>query len=178
MSRTPSVRPRGTKRRVPRLTHIDAAGNARMVDVGAKPITRRRALAAGEIRMAPATLDLVTRGRAAKGDVLAVARIAAIQAGKDTARWIPLCHPVGLDVLDVHFETARAGAIEVRVEARTTARTGIEMEALVAVSAALLAIYDMLKGVDRGMEIGAVRLLEKEGGRSGAWKRAKRRRGR
>lgn len=166
-------------RRTPRIrsTHVDAAGRARMVDVGEKAPSRRRALAAGEIRMAPATLEHLRSGLAAKGDVLAVARIAAIQAGKETSRWIPLCHPLPLDAIDVSFDFIGTTGIEARAEARATAPTGVEMEALTAVSAALLTIYDMLKGTDRGMEIGAVRLLEKEGGRSGSWKRPEERRG-
>lgn len=153
------------------LTHLDEHGEARMVDVGDKTPTRRRALAAGRIRMQPATLAAIRASTHAKGDVLAVARIAGIQAGKDTARWIPLCHPLPLDSVEVHFERIGEDVIEVRAEARTTARTGVEMEALTAVSAALLTVYDMCKGMDRAMEIESIHLLEKEGGRSGRWRR-------
>ncbi|MCI0651684.1 MAG: cyclic pyranopterin monophosphate synthase MoaC [Planctomycetes bacterium] len=149
-----------------------------MVDVGAKAVTRRRALASGRIRMLPATLDAIRGGAIGKGDVLAVARIAAIQAGKDTARLIPLCHSLPLDVLEVDFAFHEPESLEVRVEARTSARTGVEMEALTTVAAALLTIYDMCKAIDRGMEIGPIALLEKEGGRSGRWVRGKEARGR
>ncbi|MFN0057759.1 MAG: cyclic pyranopterin monophosphate synthase MoaC [Planctomycetota bacterium] len=159
-------RPRG-------LTHLDARGRARIVDVSAKEVTARLARASGEIRMAAKTLRLLKSGRAAKGDVLAVARVAGIQAAKDTARWIPLCHPLGLNSITVEFElAAAASAVVVTAEARVTARTGVEMEAMTAVAAALLTIYDMLKAVDRGMVLGAIRLEEKRGGRSGVWRRA------
>lgn len=141
-----------------------------MVDVGAKAVTERRAVAAGRIRMEPRTLAAIRDGSVPKGDVLAVARIAAIQAAKETARWIPLCHPLALD--GVHVELTMAERwVEAQVEVRVTARTGVEMEALTAVAAALLTIYDMCKALDRGMVIEQIRLDEKEGGRSGRWVR-------
>jgi len=160
-----------------RPTHLDDAGNAHMVDVGAKEVTRRRAVASGRVIMAAETLATIDEKRAAKGDVLSVARIAAIQTAKETARWIPLCHTLPLDSISVDFtlgdfEGAGGCGVKVRVEACTSARTGVEMEALTGVSAALLTIYDMLKAIDRGMEISSVRLEEKEGGRSGHWKRS------
>ena len=147
-----------------------------MVDVGAKEVTQRRASASGRISMSPETLATIDENRAAKGDVLSLARIAAIQAAKETARWIPLCHTLPLDSVTVEFtlgpfEDGESQGVEVSVEARTSARTGVEMEAFTGVAAALLTIYDMLKAIDRGMEIGAIRLEEKEGGRSGHWKR-------
>ena len=153
------------------FTHFDEEGRALMVDVGGKAKTARTATARGAVVMAPETLTMIIAGKAKKGDVLAVARIAGIQAGKDTARWIPLCHPLPLDSVEVHFERIGDDVIEVRAEARTTARTGVEMEALTAVSAALLTVYDMCKGMDRAMEIESIHLLEKEGGRSGRWRR-------
>lgn len=147
-----------------------------MVDVGDKDVTRRRAVASGRITMAAETLAAITENTAAKGDVLSVARIAAIQTAKETSRWIPLCHTLPLDAIDVDFTTGQfdggeSCGVEVRVEARTSSRTGVEMEAMTGVAAALLTIYDMVKAMDRGMEIGSVRLEEKEGGRSGHWKR-------
>jgi cyclic pyranopterin monophosphate synthase len=166
---------RGSKRarREPaRSTHFDARGGARMVDVGAKPATAREAVARGRVQLSRAALDAVASGSAAKGDVLGVARIAAIQAAKRTAEWIPLCHPLPLDALELDFGTIEAPpAIEIEARARTTARTGVEMEALVAVSAAALAIYDMLKSIDRAMVIGEVRLIRKSGGKSGTYRR-------
>ena len=156
-----------------KLTHFDERGAARMVDVGAKAETHRLAVAGGSIRMLPATLALVRSGTASKGDVLGVARIAAIQAAKRTAEWIPLCHPLPLDSLEVDFAPESAPpAIAIEARARTTAKTGVEMEALVAVSAAALAIYDMCKSIDRGMVIGAVRLVRKSGGKSGTYERS------
>jgi cyclic pyranopterin phosphate synthase len=139
-----------------------------MVDVGAKAPSARRAVAEGRIRVAEETFGLLEENRLAKGDALAVARIAGIQAGKRASEWIPLCHPIPLDALeiDVRLAPERFEAV-VRAEARTRASTGVEMEAMVAVSAACLALYDMVKGVDRGATIGPVRLLEKEGGKSG-----------
>jgi cyclic pyranopterin phosphate synthase len=152
------------------LTHFDAGGQAHMVDVGDKPVTDRVAIAAGRITMQPATLELVATGTASKGDVLGVARIAAIQAAKRTSDLIPLCHPLALTRVAVDFALDRAGsAVECRVEVETSGRTGVEMEALTAVQIGLLTIYDMCKAVDRGMEIGGVRLLEKHGGKSGSW---------
>lgn len=150
------------------LTHLDRKGQARMVDVGEKPATARRAVAEGAIRVGAETFRLLEDDRLAKGDALAVARIAGIQAGKRTSEWIPLCHPISLDALevDVRLVPERLEAL-VRAEARTRASTGVEMEAMVAAAAACLALYDMVKGVDRGATIGPVRLLEKEGGKSG-----------
>ena len=152
------------------LTHFDAAGQAHMVDVGAKDETVRVALAAGSIRMQPATLQLVTDGTAKKGDVLGVARIAGIMAAKRTSELIPLCHPIALTRVTVDFDVdATASAVHCRARAETRGRTGVEMEALTAVQLALLTIYDMCKAVDRGMTITDVRLLEKHGGKSGDW---------
>jgi len=155
-----------------KLTHVDEDGAARMVDVGAKRATRRRAVAEGRVRFGASAFRLLRENRLAKGDALAVARIAGIQAGKRTAEWIPLCHVVPLDRLGVDIELLEE-AREARVVATASARwtTGVEMEALVAVSAACLALYDMAKAVDRGIEIDGIRLLEKAGGRSGAWRR-------
>jgi len=153
-----------------KLTHFDAGGRAWMVDVGAKDETARRALAAGVIRMRPETLALITSGTAKKGDVLGVARIAAIQAAKRTWELIPLCHPIALTAVEVLFEIdAKASLVECRASAECRGRTGVEMEALTAVNVALLTIYDMCKAVDRGMTMGDIRLLEKEGGKSGRW---------
>ena len=152
------------------LSHLDARGRARMVDVADKPVTRRVCVARAEVRMAPETLARIAEGTLAKGDVLATARIAAIQAAKRTGEWIPLCHPLPLDGVEVSLEPDPAGsrlAIEVRVEAH--ARTGVEMEALVAAAAAGLTVYDMCKAVDRGITIEGVRLVSKSGGKSGTW---------
>jgi cyclic pyranopterin monophosphate synthase len=153
-----------------RLTHFNAAGEAHMVDVGDKPVTARVAVATGRIRMLPATFALVRDGTAKKGDVLGVARVAAIQGSKRTADLIPLCHPIALTHVDVDFELDEAGST-VKCSARTETRgqTGVEMEALTAVQVGLLTIYDMCKAVDRGMVIEGVRLLEKHGGKSGDW---------
>lgn len=155
------------------LTHFDAAGQAHMVDVGGKPETERVARATGRIRMRPETLALIRSGDARKGDVLGVARIAAIQAAKRTGDLIPLCHPIPLTRVAVEFVVDAAGsAIDCEVVAQTVGRTGIEMEAMTATSVALLTIYDMCKAVDRGMVIEQVRLLEKAGGKSGHWRAA------
>ncbi len=155
------------------LTHFDAEGQAHMVDVGAKSETQRLAIAAGQITMQAATLALIKSGSAAKGDVLGVARIAAIQAAKRTADLIPLCHPLALTHIGVEFTVdEQACHIDCRVTAETLGRTGVEMEALTAVAAGLLTIYDMVKAVDRGMVIADIRLLEKSGGKSGLWRRA------
>ena len=152
------------------LTHFDEAGQAHMVDVGAKEATHRMARAGGRIRMQPQTLALVARGQAAKGDVIGVARIAAIQAAKRTAELIPLCHPLPLTRVAVDFELDEAGSC-VRCHARveTLGRTGVEMEALTAVQVGLLTVYDMCKAVDRGMVMEDIRVLEKRGGKSGDW---------
>lgn len=152
------------------LTHFDAAGQAHMVDVGAKTETARVAVAEGRIRMQPETLNLILAGSSKKGDVLGIARIAAIQGSKRTAELIPLCHPIALTKVGVEFEIdAAASEVCCRVTAETVGRTGVEMEALTAASVALLTIYDMCKAVDRGMQIVNVRLLEKAGGKSGKW---------
>jgi cyclic pyranopterin phosphate synthase len=152
------------------LTHFDSAGQAHMVDVAEKSETRRIARATGSISMLPGTLELILDGGARKGDVLGVARIAAIQASKRTAELIPLCHPLALTRVGVEF-TADVGhhRIACEVTAETVGRTGVEMEALTAVSVALLTIYDMCKAADRAMRIEDIRLLEKQGGKSGHW---------
>jgi len=155
-----------------RLSHLSKAGDARMVEVGAKPETVREAVASGLVRMRRETLALLAAGQAAKGDVLAVARVAAIQAVKRTSDLIPLCHPVRVTGTDVELvPDARTKAVRIRVVVRAYDRTGVEMEALTAVTIAALTIYDMLKAVDRAMEIGEVRLERKSGGRSGLWTR-------
>ena len=154
------------------LTHFDDDGRPRMVDVSAKPITARVAIARGQVRMDVATLQRVMDGRAAKGDVLAVAELAGIMAAKRTGDLIPLCHPLGLDA--VAMRTApdpELPGLTVTAEVRSTGRTGIEMEAMTAVSVACLTIYDMLKAVDRAMVIEAIELAEKSGGKSGVWRR-------
>jgi len=152
------------------LTHFDSSGQAHMVDVGGKPVTHRVAVATGRIAMQAATFALVAGGTSRKGDVLGVARIAAIQAAKRTSELIPLCHPLAITKVSVDFTLdAAAHAVECRAEVHTSGQTGVEMEALTAVQIGLLTIYDMCKAVDRGMEIGGVRLLEKRGGKSGAW---------
>ena len=155
-----------------KLTHFDARGAAHMVDVGAKPDTSRVAVASGVIRMQPATFRLVAAGRAKKGDVLGVARIAAIQAAKRTAELIPLAHPIGLTRVAVDFTLERRRSV-VRVESRVECRgqTGVEMEALTSAAVALLTIYDMLKAVDRGMVLERLQLEEKRGGKSGTYRR-------
>lgn len=152
------------------LTHFDAAGQAHMVDVGAKPETERIARAAGRIRMQPGTLALIQAGDAKKGDVLGIARIAGIQAAKRTGELIPLCHPIPLTRVAVEFGIDEPGSIvSCTAVAQTVGRTGVEMEAMTAAAIALLTIYDMCKAVDRGMVIEAVQLLEKAGGKSGHW---------
>jgi cyclic pyranopterin monophosphate synthase len=157
---------------VSELTHLDEQGRARMVDVGAKPASERRALARALVRVSAETAAAVQRGEAPKGDVLGVARIAGIQAAKRTAELIPLCHPLSLTFIGVEgaIET-EAGAITLEAEVRTTGPTGVEMEALTAVSVAALTVYDMVKGIERGAVIEEVALLEKSGGRSGTWRR-------
>ncbi|MEO8485089.1 MAG: cyclic pyranopterin monophosphate synthase MoaC [Betaproteobacteria bacterium] len=152
------------------FTHFDSAGQAHMVDVAGKDVTPRYARAVGRIAMLPATLDAVRAGGAAKGDVLGVARIAAIQAAKRTSELIPLCHALPLTRVAVAFAfDANDPAIEIEVVAETLARTGVEMEALTGAAIGLLTIYDMCKAVDRGMRIDGVRLAEKRGGRSGTY---------
>jgi cyclic pyranopterin monophosphate synthase len=153
-----------------KLTHFDDAGRAVMVDVGAKDETARRAVAAGLIRMKPATLAIVREGTAKKGDVIGIARIAAIQAAKRTGELIPLCHPIALTKVSVEFDVdEKASTIACRATVECHGRTGVEMEALTAVSVGLLTIYDMCKAVDRAMTMESIRLLEKEGGKSGRY---------
>jgi cyclic pyranopterin phosphate synthase len=155
-----------------RLTHLDEHGAARMVDVGDKPVTARRAVAQAVVRMSPETAAAVQAGDAPKGDVLGTARIAGIQAAKRTGELIPLCHPVGLDFVDVEAATdPDQGTVTLIATASVTARTGIEMEAMTAAAVAALTVYDMVKGLERGVVIEAVQLLEKSGGRSGTWRR-------
>ena len=152
------------------FTHFDASGQAHMVDVGSKPATKRIALASGMISMLPATLKLIQQGDAKKGDVLGVARIAAIQGSKKTSELIPLCHPIALTKVTITFEIDEtATAITCTAQCDTIGQTGVEMEALTAVSVGLLTIYDMCKAVDRGMTISNIKLLEKHGGKSGDW---------
>jgi cyclic pyranopterin phosphate synthase len=152
-----------------RLTHLDERGAARMVNVGGKAETARSATATGLIRMSPAALEAVREGSGPKGDVLAAARIAGIMAAKKTAELIPLCHPLALDAVTVDF-AFEDGAVRATARASLTGRTGVEMEALTAASVALLTVYDMAKALDKGMTIDGVRLLEKTGGKSGAWR--------
>jgi cyclic pyranopterin phosphate synthase len=155
-----------------RSSHFDEQGAARMVDVGRKAVTVREAVARGRVGLSREAFDAVVAGTAKKGDVLGVARIAAIQAAKRTSEWIPLCHPLALDALEVAFIPDSTGpAFEIEARVRTSARTGVEMEAMVAVSAAALTIYDMCKSIDRGMVIGDVRLIRKSGGKSGVYER-------
>ena len=152
----------------PKLTHVDASGEAHMVDVGDKAVTTRTAIAEGTVSMLPATLELILSGNAKKGDVLATARIAGIMAAKKTHELIPLCHPLMLDKVSVDIVADESlPGLRVTALARVSGRTGVEMEALTAASVACLTIYDMAKAVDRGMTIGGVRLLEKTGGKSG-----------
>jgi cyclic pyranopterin monophosphate synthase len=154
------------------LTHFDDKGQALMVDVGGKDVTVREAVARGEIRMNPDTLAVIREGRAHKGDVLGVARIAGIMAAKKTPELIPLAHPLPLNSVKVEFFTdTERSVVEIEARAKVTARTGVEMEALTAVSVAALTIYDMCKAIDRGMVISGIRLMEKSGGRSGHFTR-------
>lgn len=151
------------------LTHLDAAGNARMVEVGEKEITRRMAVAEGRIRVSAEAMQQVLSRTAKKGDVLTVAQLAGILAAKRTGELIPLCHPLPLDGVDVLL-FPEGEAIRIEASVRCTGRTGVEMEALTAVSVAALTVYDMLKAVDKGMRIEGIRLLRKSGGRSGEWR--------
>lgn len=153
------------------LTHLDAAGRAHMVDVADKAVTHRRAVTAGAVLMDAATLETITLGAAKKGDVLATARIAGIMAAKRTADLIPLCHPIGLTKVSVELEptTHPSPRINITATAETDGKTGVEMEALTAAAVAGLTIYDMCKAIDRGMVVEGVRLLRKEGGKSGTW---------
>ena len=167
MDRGPA--PRAERRR---LTHMDRTGRPRMVDVTDKPSTSRRAVAEAFVALAPETLSLVIDGGSAKGDVLGVAELAGVMGGKRTADLIPLCHPLALTDLVVAISPDRAaGGLRIRVEAATTGPTGVEMEALTAASVAALTVYDMVKGVERGVEIQFVRLVSKTGGKSGEWRR-------
>lgn len=153
------------------LTHFDGAGNAHMVDVGAKSETHRVAVATGSIRMKPETFALIAQGKAKKGDVIGIARVAAIMASKKTAELIPLCHPIALTRVAVDFELIEeTSTVVCRATCETHGQTGVEMEALTAVEVGLLTIYDMCKAVDRFMVIGDIHLLEKMGGKSGHWK--------
>jgi cyclic pyranopterin phosphate synthase len=154
---------------VSELSHLDESGRARMVDVGGKPVTDRRARARAVVRMSPETAAAVARGDTPKGDVAGTARIAGIQAAKRTAELIPLCHPLPLSFVDVRIEV-HDDRVEIESEARTSAQTGVEMEAMTAASVAALTVYDMVKGVERGVEIAEVVLLEKTGGRHD-WRR-------
>lgn len=178
----PGTEPGGTAsgpgETAPSLTHFDERGRARMVDVGDKSITHRVAVASGEVRMAPATLALIREGRAAKGDVLGVAQVAAIMGAKRTHDLVPMCHPLLLTKITVAFDlhdadprTSQKASVSITARVETRGQTGVEMEALTAVSVAGLTIYDMVKAVDRGMVIGAIRVEEKHGGRSGDWLR-------
>ena len=152
------------------LTHFNSAGQAHMVDVAAKQDTHRVAIASGRIVMRPETLQQIQQGTAGKGDVLGIARVAAIQGAKRTSELIPLCHPLSLSSVNIDFKVIGAdNAVECSARAEVVGRTGVEMEALTAVSVALLTIYDMCKAVDRGMRIEGVRLMEKRGGKSGHW---------
>jgi cyclic pyranopterin phosphate synthase len=153
-----------------RLTHVDESGAARMVDVGAKAETRREAKAECLVRMAPATLEAVRQSEVAKGDALGVARVAGIMAAKRTSELIPLCHPLPITSVGVEFELLPAG-VRILATARVTGRTGVEMEALTAVAVAGLTLIDMVKGMEPGVWLESIRLLEKTGGKSGGWKR-------
>jgi cyclic pyranopterin phosphate synthase len=154
----------------PKLTHFDDSGRARMVDVGDKASTHRVAIATGRISMQPETTSVIREGRAAKGDVLAVAQVAAIMAAKKTHDIIPMCHPLLLTKIEVNFNLDDAG-VDITAQVETRGQTGVEMEALTAVSAAALTIYDMVKAVDRGMVIESIQLQHKSGGKSGEWER-------
>jgi cyclic pyranopterin phosphate synthase len=153
------------------LTHFDESGASRMVDVGHKRVTRRLARASGCVRMAAETLALIRDKKAAKGDVLEVARLAGIMAAKRTADLIPLCHPLPLDAVEIEYAFVDPQTLRIEATAEVEAKTGIEMEALTAVSVAALTVYDMCKSVDRGISIGPIQLEEKSGGRSGHWRR-------
>src|SRR4051794_12457705 len=156
---------------MPELTHFDETGASRMVDVSGKEVTSRRARASGLVRMQPETLGLILDRRMAKGDVLEVARLAGILAAKRTGELIPLCHPLGLDSVELAFAPVDAGTLRIEAVVKVEARTGVEMEAMTAVTVAALTVYDMCKAVDRGMVVDQVRLEEKSGGRSGHYRR-------
>ena len=169
MERTPGPAPRAERRR---LTHVDRTGRPRMVDVSAKPATARRATAEAFVALGPETLSLVIDGRSTKGDVLSTAELAGVMGGKRTSELIPLCHPLALTDLVVTVTPDRAaGGLRIRAEAATTGPTGVEMEALTAASVAALTVYDMVKGVERGVQIRWIQLVAKSGGQSGEWRR-------
>ncbi len=153
------------------LTHFDSSGSARMVDVGDKPVTARLARAEATIEMQPATAEIIRSGGASKGDVLAVARLAGIMASKKTSDLIPLCHALGLDSCTVEFEWSSPAKLRIEATVRNQGRTGVEMEALVAASVSSLTVYDMCKAIDRGMTVTGLRLIEKQGGKSGHFRR-------
>ena len=153
-----------------RLSHLDERGDARMVDVSAKAVTAREAVAEGFVAMRPETLALIQEGGLPKGDVLAVARVAGIQAAKRTSELIPMCHPLPISAVAIALQPVDEARLRVEATVRTEGRTGVEMEALTAVGVAALTVYDMCKAVDRGMRIEGVRLLEKRGGKSGEWR--------
>jgi cyclic pyranopterin phosphate synthase len=153
------------------LTHLDASGKARMVDVGAKADTEREAVTSGRVFMKPETLEQIKAAKLKKGDVLAVARVAGIMAAKKTPDLIPLCHPILINDVDIEFDLTAVDSIGITSTVKCTGKTGVEMEALVATSVAALTIYDMAKAVDRGMTISEVRLESKQGGKSGVYKR-------
>ena len=162
----------GRRRRTPTLTHLDRRGRARMVDVGDKQVTRREATARGEVKMKPATLRAIVSGKIPKGDVLAVARTAGILAAKRTHELVPLCHPLPITSIVVELEPdRRRGAIAIEATVRVDGKTGVEMEALTAVTVAALTVYDMAKAIDRGMTISRVQLVAKSGGKSGDFRR-------
>jgi cyclic pyranopterin phosphate synthase len=171
-SQAPSRVQRYARPQMSELSHVDGAGKARMVNVGGKEATERVAVAAGQISMKPSTLAAIRQNQVAKGDVLGVARIAGIQAAKRTADLIPLCHQVPLSEIAVEFTADETlPGFRVKTTARTTAQTGVEMEAIIAASVSLVTLYDMAKGVDKGMVIGDISLIEKRGGKSGDWVR-------
>jgi len=153
------------------LSHLDEKGQARMVDVGEKPPTERMAVARCEVRMAPATLRLITEGKAAKGDVLSVSRVAGIMAAKRTPDLIPLCHPIPISSVSVEFNPKDDSTLGIEATVRCVGQTGVEMEAMTAACVAGLTVYDMVKGVDKGVMVDRVRLVQKQGGRSGHYKR-------
>jgi cyclic pyranopterin phosphate synthase len=172
VERPPRIPNPGTVAMTGELTHFDEHGGSRMVDVGDKPITRRVARASARVRMLPDTLRLIRDCRVAKGDVLEVARLAGLMAAKRTSELIPLCHPLSLDSVTIAFEFPAEDVLGIVAQVQVTARTGVEMEALVAASMAALTVYDMCKAVDRGMVIERLQLEEKSGGRSGHFQRA------
>lgn len=157
-----------------RLTHFDKEGRARMVDVGAKPVTRRTAIAIGKITMKPETLRRILNKRIEKGDAFGVARVAGIMAAKKTAEMIPMCHPLAIDSVEIHFQPdTRRSEVKIQTRVSCSGKTGVEMEALVATAAAALTIYDMCKAVDRGMVVSEIMLMKKSGGKSGTYIRKK-----